>query len=104
MVKLLESEPNRIRQWCVKVVQAGPDKAPTMLAPFQSLNYNRMDHGTIEAVEDALYFGVFGVRRPHRGASPNTGPTPRFSANRMSPSRRSSFNLSSGRPKPPSAV
>lgn len=89
----------------MKVHQAGPDKAPTMLAPFQSLNYNRMDHDTIEAVEDALYFGVFGVERPHhRAASPKTGPTPRFSVNRMSPSRRSSSSFSSGRFRPPSAV
>jgi len=106
MVKLLESAPNDIRQWCLKVRQAGPVKAASMLAPFQRLNYNKMDHDTIEAVEDALYFGVFGVDRPRsqRRSSPKTGPTPGFSARSTSPSRRSSASLSVGRPKPPSAV
>lgn len=101
---LLES-PEAIRQWCQKVHQAGPAKAPYMLAPLTELSYNRLDPELVQTVEDTLYFGVFGVERPHhRGASPKTGPTPRFSASRMSPSRRSSLNFSSGRPKPPKAV
>ena len=103
-MKLLEAEPNSIRQWCLKVRQAGPRKAPYLIAPLVQLNYNKIAPELVQTIEDTLYFGVFGVERPHRGASPNTGPTPRFSARSTSPSRRSSASLSVGRPKPPSAV
>jgi hypothetical protein len=68
-VKLLESEPDAILRYCQAVRQAGPDKASYMLGPFKRLRYSQMDHDTIETVEDALYFGVFGVDRPHQRRS-----------------------------------
>jgi hypothetical protein len=72
MMKLLESDTGAIERWCVKVHQAGP-KAKSMLDPLIRLDYARMDHELVQKVEDALWFGIFGLER---GASAKTRPTP----------------------------
>lgn len=61
-MKLLESEPERILQWCAKVDAASPERARTMLNPLRALNYGSLDRPTIKAVEDALYYGILGVK------------------------------------------
>lgn len=99
-MKLLESRPEDIEGWCVKVREAGP-KGKYMIDPLVNLNYNKLSPKVVNTVENALFYATFGH---DKGASPKTEPTPGFSARSTSPRRRSSSSLSVGAPKPPRAV
>jgi len=99
MVKLDESSPGDIDQWCVSMVNKPPREAARMAGSIAKLDYDRLPPETVSHVEDALYYAMTGQRR----SSPTTRPTPGFSARRTSPNRRSSANLSSGFRRPPMA-
>lgn len=62
-MRLLESEPSDIEQWCAQVRQVDSRKAKRMLDPLVDLNYSKMSDDLVKQVEDTLFYGMFGYER-----------------------------------------